>query len=851
MNLGAKVKEILHSGDSEDAARGDVDRNTPGSFPVDDMAPAESQKHTSTSHEHNKLHKPNDPRGWSEDDARARGHGYTDSGVGLTEPHDTQTNTREVASEKPAEPIQRTDDYTTDSRISDNTSPTSQEPVGDTAAPSQKEHPYWGDLPRGAGVYNTIAGHGSPEDDTQRHRAIHSGEANPTATSSQATTAAPVGAQPLDFASQGTDPYSTQQDTRETTHERALGSRFNEGLGGAAAAGIAGAGAYGLGKDRGTDDRETPSQLGGASTTANPYDAQRATPPSQHNTAAATNIPQQETLPETTDLYSSQRDTQHVPEQSTRDSHFKEGLAGAAVVGTAGAGAYELNKQRQADETPKKTEEVAKPDPEEKKHRSFPLISRSHKDDTKEVKEEKHTKEPKPERESKLGGLFHRGAKDETEPAAEEEPAKDKHHGAMAGTALAAAGAGGAAYAATRDRDGDKKVQEDTTTSRYQEPTATWGADQYSNTGLGATASDTYQQPATVQGTRQYSSTDYDPNTAYGAQTTQPSVRFAGDQPTQSYHQEGSNRDGKFAAGAGAGLGAGALASHQLGKKHENTPTTTQDTERGFQPQTTQSYQPAQSYGTTESYGTTQSYESTQSYQQEGTHRDGKLAAGTAAGLGAGALASHELGRKHENTPATTQETERGYQPQSTEPHTTTTTGSTAIPAYDTSRNEPVTESDNFAERSTEPTLSITQKANEGKYNTLASGTPSGIRVEDDTKDRAAQREHVGTLSSEDKHRGAGGAAGLGAAAGLGTAAALSRKDDEKKEEPIEREDVPESKVGPEAERSVEPQPDEKPAAVSFAPQTGSSKPVIHHCQKCGEANDISQYFTSDASDRI
>merc|ERR1711881_319576 len=746
MNLGAKVKEILHSGDSEDAARGDVDRNTPGSFPVDDMTSAESQKHTSSSHEHNKLHKPNDPRGWSEDDTRARGHGYTDSGIGLTEPHDTQTNTREVASEKPAEPIQRTDDYTADNRISDTTNPTSQEPVGDTAAPSQKENPYWGDLPRGAGVYNTIAGHGSPEDDTQRHRAIHSGETNPATTSSQAGTAAPVGGQPLDFASQGSDPYSAQQDTRETTHERALGSRFNEGLGGAAATGIAGAGAYELGKDRGVDERETPSQLTGTSTTADPYDAQRATPPSQHNTAAATKILQQETSPETTNLYASQQ----VPEKTTRESHFKEGLAGAAAAGTAGAGAYELNKQRQAEETPKKTE-VTQSEPEEKKHRSFPLIGRSHKDDTKEVKEEKHTKEPKPERESKFGGLFHRSGKDETEPATEEEPAKDKHHGAMAGTALAAAGAGGAAYAATRDRDDDKKIQEDTTTSQYQESTATRGADQYSNTSLGATATDTYQQPATTQGTSQYSSTGYDPSSTYGAQTTQPSVTFAGDQPTQSYPQEGSNRDGKFAAGAAAGLGAGALASHQLGKKHENIPATTQDSERGFQPQTTQSYQPAQSYGITESYGTTQPYEPTQSYQQEDTHGGDKLAAGTAAGLGAGALASHELGRKHENTPATTQETERGYQSQSTEPHATTTARTTAVPAYDTSRNEPVTESDNFAERSSEPTLSITQKANEGKYNTLASGTPSGIRVEDYTKDRTTQREHAGTSSSEEK----------------------------------------------------------------------------------------------------
>lgn len=844
MTLGAKVKEILHSGDSEDAARGEVDRNTPGSFPVDDMTPTETQKHTSTSHEHNKLHKPNDPRGWSEDDARARGHGYTDSGVGLTDPHDSQATTQKVASEKPTEPMERSTDYSPDSRLGREADRKPQEPVGDTTAPSHKEHPYWGDLPRGAGVYNTIAGHGSPEDDAQRHRAIHSGETNPTATAGSASAA---GSQPLDFATQGADPYSAQQDTRQTTHDRALGSRFNEGLGSAAAAGIVGAGAYELGKDRRIDERDTPSQLEGASTTVDPYDAQRASPPSQHNTTAVTNIPQQQTLPGTTDVYSSQRDTHPVPEQGTRDSHFKEDLTGAAVAGTAGAGAYEMNKHRQADDVSKKAEEATKPvEPEEKKHRSFPLIGRSHKDDTMEVNEEKHTKEPKPEHESKLGSLFHRSAKDETEIAAEEEPFKDKHHKTMAGTALAAAGAGGAAYAATRGRDDDTKVQEDTTTGRYQEPTATRGADHYSSTSFGAgTTTDRYQQPVTTQATSQHTGAGYDPSSGFGAHTTQPSVTFAGDQPSQPHQHGTSNRDGKFATGAVAGLSAGALASHQLGGKHENTPATTQDIERGFQPQATQSY------STTESYGTTKSYEPMHSYQQEGTHRDGRLAAGAAAGLGAGALASHELGRRHENTPATTQEAERGYQPQYTEPHATTTTGSTVIPAYDTPRNEAVAESGDFSEHPAEPTLPITQQANEGKYNTLASGTPSGIRVEDREKHRESQREYGGTWATEGKHHGYGTAAGLGAAAGLGTAAALSRKDEEKKQEPIWPQQAPESKVEPEAERSIQPQPDEKANASLFAPQTGSSKPVIHHCQKCGEANDISQYFTSNAPGKI
>ncbi|KAI0900046.1 hypothetical protein F4806DRAFT_276970 [Annulohypoxylon nitens] len=68
----------------------------PGSFPTDDMLPStidETTLGSSTSHsQHNKLHKPGDPRGWVDEGKTTRGHQYTDSGIGLTntgslEPH--------------------------------------------------------------------------------------------------------------------------------------------------------------------------------------------------------------------------------------------------------------------------------------------------------------------------------------------------------------------------------------------------------------------------------------------------------------------------------------------------------------------------------------------------------------------------------------------------------------------------------------------------------------------------------------------------------------------------------------------------------------------------------------------
>ncbi|KAK6211850.1 hypothetical protein LQW54_005712 [Pestalotiopsis sp. IQ-011] len=37
---------------------------------------------------------------------------------------------------------------------------------------NQTEEPYWGDLPQGAGVYNTVTGHGSGEDTSAQHRTV-------------------------------------------------------------------------------------------------------------------------------------------------------------------------------------------------------------------------------------------------------------------------------------------------------------------------------------------------------------------------------------------------------------------------------------------------------------------------------------------------------------------------------------------------------------------------------------------------------------------------------------------------------------------------------------------------------
>ncbi|KAF4976858.1 hypothetical protein FZEAL_6542 [Fusarium zealandicum] len=887
MNLGAKVKELLHSGDSKDASKGDVDRNTPGSFPVDDMRGTESQDSTTAGHGHNKLHKSNDPRARTEGDELSRGHGQQDSGVGLLDSGDTTRNNppQDLASEKhrepldrsaepldrSAEPLDRSTEPVAGSGLGDNTRLPSQEATSDLA-PTSQEHPYWGDLPRGQGVHNTVTGHGSHEDDAMRQRGIHSGEhqTNPASASSHPGSGAPLGAQGQDLSSQPTDLSSTQRDTQGLPQDQTSGSRFTEGLGGAAAAGTAGAGAYGLGKEHGADQSLPQSQQGsGIPTTApgqglssqstDPYDSQRSAAPSHHTGGAGTTLPGQNLSSQTTDPYSSQAHTQQHPDERTTGSHLNEGLAGAAVASTAGAGAYGLNKKHHADDTPSNVDDASRSTQHEDKHgRSFPLLQRDQKDthETKEVKEDKHHKEHKPEHESKLGGLFHRsGHKDDTEHKTEDDLAKDKHHGSKAAPAMAAAGAGSAAtYAATRDRHDDGRAQDPSTTGTYQDSTAPRGTDQYSSSGLPAAGAGGVA--AHGAGDRHDATRAHDPATTGIYQDSTPSNTAGTYQDTTSPRGNDQHSGAGLATAAGAG-GAAAYAATRHGHDDRSAQDAAapsrgidqysgagHDSSRGLD---TQSRQPVDQFSTDPS---TQSYQQ----QQQGTHRDGNLAsgaAGAAGGLGAGALASHALGQGHGNTHDVTQDNRQGLQ--SGEPGLATTVGNTMGSGHDTSRTENLTGSDDRTQRSTEATPpSITQKANQGQYNTLASGTPSGVRVEDRVDStRSDQRDLTDSSANKDRHHGAG-VAGLGAVAGAGTAAAMSGRDHDKRDEPIEREQTTAPRTERDTDRPMDRQLDsQKPTAAGLGSSMGSNQPMIHNCQKCGEANDISKYFTSNAPGKI
>lgn len=796
-SLGTKVKEFLRAGDSEEAKRGEVDRNTPGSFPADDMQPAGQPRALATGHEHNKLHKPNDPRGWTENQNTPRDSAYQGSDVGLgearTQPSCDSTQQSTLSTlEKPcdtiAEPRERTSERlhepTTSGGLETSANAAPQQHFSRSTEPAvpstdAQEHPYWGELPPNS-VQQTIPGHDTANEEDKDHK-------KPALTA------------PLESGT-----FTNRRDPSEATH-----------------------------------------------------------------------------------FSSTQPGDQQQPYESTSGSRFKEGAGVGAVV--AGTGAYELNKKHRADGGSGRVEPATgSTRPEEHKGRSFPLLNREHKEKEKdahhikekhphyarEVQEDKHAKEPKPEHESKISGMFHKGYKDETKPepqgdriedkhhrteaapalatagvggatayaatrdrhgehqpqdvatpkelkddkyekepkhdskfgglfhrrhidkgevdfAVQKEPTEDKHHQSKAGTGLATGGAAGAAgaatHTATRDRHDGHQPQDTVTSSRYDEPTAPRGTDQHLDSNHPEQVdhhSGTTQLPIARQFTSAGKHSDVSQRRAtgqpsnlgaagaFGFQGTQPTAHSMNYSPAQGYQPEGSHshRDTKLATGAAAGLGAEALASHELNKRQndkyamENTPSNHQSGQTaslGTEPFASQGLNERRLHDQYTAKDNSRQY-------QSGQHQPGQT-------LSNEAFASRGLDNRQPNEHCPAEDTSRQYQPvqyqhsqtgplgtrgfessglenekQSgryiTQPDSrqrqyeadqTGSMGTTSLvsdarePGLGSSRNEPISRSVETTQHRRDDELPIfTQNANAGKYDTLASGTPSGLRTE-------------------------------------------------------------------------------------------------------------------------
>ncbi|KAK3936709.1 hypothetical protein QBC46DRAFT_394411 [Diplogelasinospora grovesii] len=161
----------------------------PGAYPDEMATPEErTQPQIQQEHYHNKLQKRDDPRG----------HAHTDSGVGLTEPNtvhgvlkDNDTNRRSHYSEAVGGGMYERENERYNNRpqhalpIIDETTtrPPAHKPAGEQGAAQKSEvpgdqtkddttnPPYWGSLPKTSmgGIYNTVTGHGSANDDHDQH----------------------------------------------------------------------------------------------------------------------------------------------------------------------------------------------------------------------------------------------------------------------------------------------------------------------------------------------------------------------------------------------------------------------------------------------------------------------------------------------------------------------------------------------------------------------------------------------------------------------------------------------------------------------------------------------------------
>lgn len=754
MSLGERVSDIFHSPETEAASRGEVDRHTPGAFPVDDMNP-----HTgpaSTGRERNKLHKPNDPRG----------HGYSDSGVGIDSNEPAVTNEPVEDAYAPAEGEGQEERAKKSSAVAgendkheSNTAPGYDEQpqalgttAGTTVIPGEgQEHnlvrggkqsssvehadPYWGDLPenqqakQGQGVYNTVAGHGSDEKTASLPRSTEAQDSI-TSTGTDSRSTATHGGVYNTVTGHG----SNESDAKKTRSTEGQGI-YNTVTG------------HGSNEDRSgtsnTSDQRSFPLVGGTSTGRT----------REEDTTTAGDSPKA---------------------GETKDSHWKEGAAGAAVTGAAGAAAYKATRDDEKDKTSSDKHEG---DEKKKSGGLFGFLHRgSSQDDDQHKKEKKHTKDERFD--PVAAGTMRSGDKDHRRDVQHE----DQNRGQATDPAAAAA----AAAAFSKYGHDGTGAKDNTASSRDIGPASHGNAGDYNVLSSGTTS-----------GVRTENT---------GPSTTRESVLpIRQNDQTNVQRQAGDYKE--LSSGTPSGVRTDDVGA-----------STTRDS----------SFTPGQS-------------------EQSHSGRDNALygTAAAAAGTGAAGYGIHELRKDRDEKAGVgghdTRTTDTSYgQSASTAPVLSTAAAHTAAPttapiATEHSSASPTSTSGSHGFRQPSAELPrLTEDANHGKYNVLSSGTPSGIAVENNATNRSSNTATSSTLppaiSSETSNKGAMATAGI-AAAGTGAgAAALATRDDDKN-------------LTDKSATSAE-----KDCTVPLIPGStgGGQQQVLHKCVKCGEQNDISQYFTNE-----
>ncbi|KAI8957252.1 hypothetical protein F5Y11DRAFT_340338 [Daldinia sp. FL1419] len=838
----------------------------PGSFPTDDMIATQDSSLTSSgSHQHNKLHKREDPRGWSDEEKAARGHQHTDSGVGLTDPSLTssipyrskandggfQSNNvtpqnNDVAPDTFGSTTTRSPNYqgnvdkpgvmtgayghndansgndyypksTVESTPSQNqTSAKSLGAVGPatgiaTATTSDNrelgqglddrniirnglrqtsnvdhQDPYWGEVPFGTGVYNTVTGHGSPETATEGSVHPH----GPT----------------LNHEQQRAFPLATSNTTRDNASHR-NGSRFKESLGESTTGATAGLTAAELAEKRRDHHRENDI------TESTSYKHHEAEPKKESKLGGLFHRDHKDHKGEN-ETASEKKVKEPVPSKDNRP--LTERDAGVALA--TATGAYGAKKHADKhDEKARETEHSAVDSkttglyqhPNGKVDSDDPFLAAGYK--------------PSGQGSTKLTNNAYPPSEDVTtrdHPFTSQTTEKpSERNDSKLGYSLAAAGVGaGAGYAAhEHSRKNSEKTKVHPNQQAFHDSTpASKATPQPSDVGytigkpqLGvfadspntSTRSEREQSvpQTTTSGTR--SLDDPSRHGEYNVlQDGTPSGINVGDHygdkknvatsspdATRDAAKKDNYTDAKLAA-AGAGVAGAGAAARYTGKRHSNASSTPYEVSgaNGSTYKTLPTGTPSGVGADDKSNVATSSPTSaTRGTVVDSTHNHNQSKAAAAAGAaGAAGVAGAGAAAKHHHSQ----------------------------PSVDSTSATSPTSRDHYSPTTNPSTRASTDSSHGGQYNVLPSGTPSGINI--------GERDDLGRKSLENS-------AGSKVAKAPTTAANAA---------PTAKKDLAAAGTGAGASAA---------AAAAAATPAGvkSGDKVLHRCRKCGEENDITGYF--------
>ncbi|KAK6957969.1 hypothetical protein Daesc_000760 [Daldinia eschscholtzii] len=839
----------------------------PGAFPTDDMLATQDSSLTSSDshHQRNKLHKKEDPRGWSDEERAARRHQHTDSGVGLTDP-DPSFSTKPQAHDRVNEgafqsnnATLQNNDVTSGTNLSNTTrspnyqgndskpgfmtgaygnsnantgsnaysksatedisssqNPTSSMGIG-AAGPAtgiatatttdntqleqtpedrntirnglrqtsnvEHEDPYWGDVPRGTGIYNTVTGHGSPESATEG--SVQKNDPS------------------LSHGQQRVFPLATSKNAARDETNINSGSRFKESLDESATGAAAGLTASELaGKRR---DHEHKDDLR-EPISRKPHEADTKKESKIGGLFHRDHKDEKETKAE-------KKPKEPVPSKDDRPLTERDaGVALAAATGAYGAKDHAHKHDKKARDvehgaTDDKTNALYQ-HPNEKVDSDDPFIAAGY------------------GRSGSKGGRKITNSYSPTEDVSTrdhpfssqvtEKP--NERNGSKIGYGLAAAGVGaGAGYAAHGHAHNNSEQSQvhpnqqafhgsttepsSNVSTQPSESTYIIGKPQlavFSNTGeTGAPSQRDQSLPHTSSSTNR-SLDDPSHHGEYNVLSdgTPSGINIGdhiGDKNVVSSSPNATrdaattdNHTGAKAAAAGAGVaGAGAAAARYTGKRKSNASSVPYEVSgaNGPAPTDSTSGKPYKTLPTGtpsgvnvddgrqyEKHNVATSSPTRHNAVDDNNHSGAKAAAGAAGVVGAGAAAKHHSHRDASDTPSTTS---RDYQ-------------------------SPTTASSS--------TRGSTDSSHGGQYNVLPSGTPSGINI--------GERDDLGRKSLDNAPSKAKAPAAATAAAHPTATSAL----------PASKKDV----AGAAAATPMGVKPGDK---------------VLHRCRKCGEENDITGYF--------